>query len=46
METALHNAVVQTKNAIAHKEIALGVFLDEEGALDRTTFVLIMQAAE
>jgi hypothetical protein len=37
-ETALHNVVTHTENAIEHKDIALGEFLDTEGAFDRTSF--------
>jgi hypothetical protein len=45
-ETALHNAVTRIENAIKHKDIALGAFLDIEGAFDRTSFNIIKQAAE
>jgi hypothetical protein len=37
-ETALHNVVTRTENAIEHKDIALGAFLDIKGAFDRTSF--------
>jgi hypothetical protein len=43
-ETALHNAVTRIENAIEHKDIALGAFLDIEGAFDRTSFDVIKQA--
>jgi hypothetical protein len=38
--------VTRIKNAIKHKDIALGAFLDIEGAFDRTSFNTIKQAAE
>jgi hypothetical protein len=31
---------------MAHKEIAIGAFLDIEGAFDRTSFAVITKAAE
>jgi hypothetical protein len=34
------------RSAIEYKEIALGAFLDIEGAFDRTSFDVITQAAE
>jgi hypothetical protein len=37
-ETALHNVVTPTEDAVEHREIALGVFLDIEGAFDNTYF--------
>jgi hypothetical protein len=45
-ETALHNVVTHAEYAIDHKDIALGAFLDVEGAIDRTSFDTIKQAAE
>jgi hypothetical protein len=45
-ETALHNVVTRTENAVEYKDIALGAFLDMEGAFDRTSFDKIKQAAE
>jgi hypothetical protein len=45
-ETSLHNVVTCTEYAIKHKDIALGAFLDIEGAFDRTSFDIIKQAAE
>jgi hypothetical protein len=45
-EIALHNVVHAQKNAIEHKDIILGVFLDTEEAFDRTSFDTIKQAAE
>jgi hypothetical protein len=45
-ETALHNVVTRIENATEHKDIALGVFLDIEGAFHRTSFDTIKQAAE
>jgi hypothetical protein len=35
-ETALHNVVTRIENAIEHKDIAFGAFLDIEGDFDRT----------
>jgi hypothetical protein len=37
-ETALHNVVTHIGNAIEHKDLALGAFLDIEGAFDRTSY--------
>jgi hypothetical protein len=45
-ETALHNVVARIGYAIEHKVIALGAFLDIEGAFDRTSCDTIKQAAE
>jgi hypothetical protein len=45
-ETALHNVVTHIENAVEHKDIALGAFLDIEGAFDGTSFDTIIQAAE
>jgi hypothetical protein len=45
-EIALHNVVTHIENAIEHKDIALGAFLDIEVAFDRTSFYIIKQAAE
>jgi hypothetical protein len=36
---------LRTENAIQYKDIALGAFLDIEGAFDRTSFDTIIQAA-
>jgi len=38
VETALHQLVVQVKKALDKQEIALGVFLDIEGAFDNTSY--------
>jgi hypothetical protein len=38
--------VTRIESATEHKEIALAAFLDIEGAFDRTSFKVIMQAAE
>jgi hypothetical protein len=46
IETALHNVVTRIENVTEHKDIALGVFLDIEGAFHRTSFDTIKQAAE
>jgi hypothetical protein len=40
-ETALHYVVTRIENAIKDKDIALGAFLDIEGAFDRTSFDII-----
>jgi hypothetical protein len=45
-ETTLHNVVTHIEYAIEHKDIALGAFLDVEGAFERTSFDTIKQAAE
>jgi hypothetical protein len=45
-ETVLHNVVTHIENAIEHKDIALGAFLDIVGTFDRTSFNIIKQAAE
>jgi hypothetical protein len=44
-ETALHNVVTHVKSATECKDIALGAFLDIEGASDKTSFDMIKQAA-
>jgi hypothetical protein len=44
-ETALHNVVTRVESATEYKDIALGAFLDTEGAFDRTSFDMIEQAA-
>jgi hypothetical protein len=38
--------VTHIKNAIEHKDIALGAFLDTEGAFNKISFDTIKQAAE
>jgi hypothetical protein len=45
-ETTLHNVVTRIEYATEHKDIALGAFLDIEGAFDRTKFDIIKQAAQ
>jgi hypothetical protein len=45
-ETALHNVVTRIENAIEYKDIALGAYLEMEGAFDRTSFDTMKQAAE
>lgn len=37
-ETALHNVITCIENATEQKDIALGAFLDIEGAFKRTSF--------
>jgi hypothetical protein len=46
IETALHNIATRSENAVENKEINLGVFLDIEGAFDRTSFAVIAEVAE
>jgi len=38
VETALHQLVVQVEKALDQQEIALGVFLDKEGAFNNTSY--------
>jgi hypothetical protein len=38
--------VTRIENAIEHRDIALGAFLDIEEAFDRTSFDIIKQEAE
>ena len=38
METALHQLVVQVEKALDQQEIALGIFLDIEGAFNNTSY--------
>jgi hypothetical protein len=45
-ETALHNVATRIEYAIEQKDIALGAFLDIQGAFDRTSFDIIKQASE
>jgi hypothetical protein len=40
-ETALYNVVTHVESATEYKDIALGAFLDIEGAFDRTSFDMI-----
>ena len=42
-ETALHNVVTHTEDAVEHREIARGAFLHMEAALDRTLFQVIIK---
>ena len=44
-ETALHVVVARLEKAIKYRELALGAFLDIEGAFDRTSFEAINSAA-
>jgi hypothetical protein len=37
---------MRIESAMTYKEIALGAFLDKEGAFDRTSFAVITEAAE
>jgi hypothetical protein len=45
-ETALFQIVQRLEKCLEHKEIALGAFLDIEGAFDNTSFKTIMTARE
>jgi retron-type reverse transcriptase len=45
METALSQVVKRLEKCLQHKEIALGAFLDIEGAFDNTSFKTIITAA-
>jgi hypothetical protein len=45
-ETTLHNVVIRIENATEHMDIALGAFLDIEGAFDKISIDTIKQAAE
>jgi len=38
VETALHQLIVRVEKALDQQEIALGVFLDIEGAFDNTSY--------
>jgi hypothetical protein len=38
METALHQLVVRVEKALDQQEVALGVFLDIEGAFNNTSY--------
>jgi len=44
-ETALFQVVQRLEKCLEHKEIALGAFLDIEGAFDNTSFKTIITAA-
>jgi hypothetical protein len=46
IETAFHNVLARIGNAIEHKDLALGAFLDIEEALDGTSFDTIKQDAQ
>jgi hypothetical protein len=45
METALFQVVQRLEKSLEHKKIALGAFLDTEGAFDNTSFNTIITAA-
>ena len=38
VETAIHQLIVQVEKALDQQEIALGIFLDIEGAFDNTSY--------
>jgi len=44
-ETALFQVVHRLEKSLNHKEIAVGTFLDIEGAFDNTSFSAIIMAA-
>lgn len=44
-ESALHQLVGRIEKALEHKEIALGAFLDIQGAFDNTSSAAVMSAA-
>jgi hypothetical protein len=44
-ETALFQVVHRLEKSLSHKEIALGAFLDIEGAINNTSFNAITMAA-
>jgi len=44
-ETALFQVVHRLEKSVNHKEVALGVFLDIEGAVDNSSFSAIITAA-
>jgi hypothetical protein len=44
-ETALFDVTHRLENSLNHKEIALGAFIDNEGAFDNTSFHAITMAA-
>lgn len=45
-DSALHQLVSRIEEAIEHKEVALGTFLDIEGAFNNTTYDAMLKAAE
>lgn len=45
-ETALHQVVKRLEKALEQKEVALGAFLDIEGAFDNTSFASIIVAVK
>ena len=44
-ETALHHLIQRVEKTLEHKEVALGAFLDIEGAFDNTSFNSIIRTA-
>ena len=44
-DTVLYRVVLRLEKCLKHKEIALGAFLDIEGAFDNTSFNAIITAA-
>lgn len=44
-ETALHNLITRVETALHHKEIALSVFIDIQGAFDNASHTAMMSAA-
>ncbi len=45
METILHNFVTKIEKSLSHNEYTLGVFIDVEGAFDKTSISSIVEAA-
>jgi hypothetical protein len=44
VETALHQLVVRVEKALDQQEVALGVFLDIEGAFNNTSYDIMFTA--
>jgi hypothetical protein len=45
-ETALHQAITHTEEAVENSKVTLAAFLDIEGAFDSTSFDIITKAAK
>ncbi len=45
METILHIIVTKIEKSLSHNEYILGVFIDVEGAFDKTSINSIVEAA-
>jgi len=46
VETALHNLVYELEEAVLGRDLAFGIFIDIEGAFDRTSFDVVMRAMQ